>query len=308
MNKITIGIPMALNYYRDYVLWKNFFEYLGIKVITSAPTNKITISNGSKYLVDEACLSLKVFMGHVEYLKDKCDYVLVPRLNCVKKGQKLCTNFTAIYDLCNNVFKDIKFLNYNIDVDKGKSELEAFLVMGKELGFSYLKTLRAYNQAVLQSQKYYKEKLKSFENKLNENKLKILIVGHPYNINDSFIGKGITDYLIKEGCTVLLSDIYDVNYDEKDANFISKKLYWTYNRELMAVISKYKNKIDGIVLLSTFPCGPDSLCNELIIRRVKNIPILNLIVDGGDQDAGLITRLESFLDIIKIRKEHEKNE
>lgn len=307
MNKITIGIPMALNYYRDYVLWKNFFEHLGVKVITSTPTNKITVSNGSKYLVDEACLSLKVFMGHVEDLKDKCDYVLVPRLNCVKKGQKLCTNFTAIYDLCNNVFKDIKFLNYNIDVDKGKSEVEAFLVMGKELGFSYLKTLRAYNQGILQSQKYYKEKLKLFENKLNENKLKILIVGHPYNINDNFIGKGITDYLTKEGCSALLSDIYDVNYDEKDANLISKKLYWTYNRELMAVISKYKNKIDGIVLLSTFPCGPDSLCNELIIRRVKNIPMLNLIVDGGDQDAGLITRLESFLDIIKIRKEHEKN-
>lgn len=307
MDKITIGIPMALNYYRDYVLWKSFFEHLGIKVITSPPTNKITVSNGSKYLVDEACLSLKVFMGHVEYLKDKCDYVLVPRLNCVKKGQKLCTNFTAVYDLCNNVFKDVKFLNYNIDVDKGKSEVEAFLIMGKCLGFSYLKALKAYNQGVLQSKKYYKEKLKSFENKLNENKLKILIVGHPYNINDNFIGKGITDYLTNEGCTVLLSDIYDVNYDEKDANLISKKLYWTYNRELMAVISKYKNKIDGIVLLSTFPCGPDSLCNELIIRRVKNIPMLNLIVDGGDQDAGLITRLESFLDIIKIRKEHEKN-
>ena len=65
MDKITIGIPMALNYYRDYVLWKSFFEHLGIKVITSPPTNKITVSNGSKYLVDEACLSLKVFMGHI---------------------------------------------------------------------------------------------------------------------------------------------------------------------------------------------------------------------------------------------------
>ena len=67
--------------------------------------------------------------------------------------------------------------------------------------------------------------------------------------------------------------------------------------------SFYKNKVDGIILLSTFPCGPDSLCNELIVRNIKNIPILTLIIDDINSNTGIITRLESFTDIIKTRKE-----
>ena len=57
--------------------------------------------------------------------------------------------------------------------------------------------------------------------------------------------------------------------------------------------------------MSSFPCGPDSLVNEIILRRVKGIPILNLVLDGQEGSAGLETRLESFVDIIKIKKEDQ---
>lgn len=304
MRKITIGIPRALDYYRDYILWKSFFKELDIDIILSEPTNRLTVLNGSKYLVDEACLSLKVFMGHVDYLKDKCDYILVPRINCVKKRQKLCTNFTALYDLCANVFPSVKFLNYNVDYDINISEKKAFIKMGKSLGLKKDRIINAYDKAVIESNKYYDNKIKKFKSNLSSDKLKILIVGHPYNINDNYISGSIINYLKKEGCTVLLSDIYNKNYNEEDANRLSEKLYWTYNRELFSVISKYKSKVDGIVLVSTFPCGPDSLCNELIIRKIKDIPMISLIIDSLSEDAGLITRLESFLDIIKTRKDN----
>ena len=61
-------------------------------------------------------------------------------------------------------------------------------------------------------------------------------------------------------------------------------------------------RIDGIIILSTFPCGPDSMVNEIVIRRVKDKPILNLILDGQEGTAGLETRLESFIDIIKYKR------
>ena len=63
--------------------------------------------------------------------------------------------------------------------------------------------------------------------------------------------------------------------------------------------------MDGIILLSTFPCGPDSLCNEMIIRKIKDKPIITIIVDELNNDAGLITRLESFIEILKDKKESE---
>ena len=75
------------------------------------------------------------------------------------------------------------------------------------------------------------------------------------------------------------------------------------NRELLGAISKYHSNVDGIILLTAFPCGPDSMVNEMIIRRIKDRPILNLLLDSQDGNAGIETRLESFIDIIRFRKE-----
>ena len=58
------------------------------------------------------------------------------------------------------------------------------------------------------------------------------------------------------------------------------------------------DKIDGVVFLSSFPCGPDSLVNELVIRRI-NKPYINLIIDDLDSLTGIETRLESFIDILE---------
>ena len=78
---------------------------------------------------------------------------------------------------------------------------------------------------------------------------------------------------------------------------------WIMNRELLGSIYKYHNDVDGLILLTAFPCGPDSMVNEMIIRRVKDLPILNLLLDSQDGNAGIETRLESFIDIIRFRKE-----
>ena len=51
--------------------------------------------------------------------------------------------------------------------------------------------------------------------------------------------------------------------------------------------------------MSVFPCGTDALTNDIAIRKVNNIPTLNIVLDEQQANAGLITRLESFIDIIE---------
>ena len=63
-----------------------------------------------------------------------------------------------------------------------------------------------------------------------------------------------------------------------------------------------------VILITSFPCGPDSLSNEMILRNVK-IPITNLIIDEANSDTGLLTRIESFIDILEERrKNHDERE
>ncbi len=73
----------------------------------------------------------------------------------------------------------------------------------------------------------------------------------------------------------------------------------------MGAITKYKNNVNGIIIISAFPCAPDSITNELIIRKIKNKPIITLIQDEETETTGLITRLESFIDIINKENTYE---
>ena len=46
------------------------------------------------------------------------------------------------------------------------------------------------------------------------------------------------------------------------------------------------------------------MVNEMITRKIKDIPILVLTMDAQDATAGLETRLESYVDILNFKKEH----
>lgn len=308
MNKITIGIPKALLYYKYSELWTSFFEELGCEIIVSPNTSKKILEDGIKFSLDESCMAMKIYMGHVYYLIDKCDYILVPRLKCIKKHEKLCTNFSALYDLVNNIF-DKKLINYNVDVEHKEDELYAFVTMGLSLGFSYRKIVSAYHIAK-EKEKMLKEREISKQKSIiaSSNKIKILLAGHPYNLHDEFIGKQIENVLEKNNIEIIYSDIYDTKYLEQEVKKISPKNYWTYNKEIIGAISHYQELVDGIILITSFPCGPDSLSNEMILRNVK-IPITNLIIDEANSDTGLLTRIESFIDILEERrKNHDERE
>ena len=104
--KIRIGIPRGLLYYRDYILWKTFFEGIGCTLILSPPTNKGIIDKGGNISIDESCLPAKIYLGHVKELSQKCDYILVPRICNYGKGNRVCMKFNGIYDVVNNLFED----------------------------------------------------------------------------------------------------------------------------------------------------------------------------------------------------------
>lgn len=301
----TIGIPKSLLYYKYKDLWLLFFEKLGCITIVSPDTNKEILETGIKYSTDEACMAMKIYMGHVHYLLDKCDYLLVPRLECIKKHEMLCTNFSALYDLVRNTF-DKKIIHYNVDVAKKLEEKKAFQKMGVSLGFSSRKSIKAYKYAKEIMDKKKRDLIDQQEKCLKNSKnIKILLAGHPYNLYDKFIGNPIQAVLEANHIDVIYSDIYDNSNLETEVARISKTNYWTYNKEIMGAISHYENEVDGIILITSFPCGPDSLSNEMIVRNVS-IPITNLIMDEANSDAGLVTRIESFIDILEERrKKHE---
>ena len=181
MNRV--GIPRSLFYYYYGNFWQDFFDSLNIPYILSPISNQEIVNKGIKIASDEMCLSLKNYLGHIDYLKDKCDYILVPRISNFKNSNQTCTNFWAAYDIVKNKFQN-KLLHYNIDLNKGKTLKKGLYKIGKEMGKTKHQIKRAYKYALIKDKKRIKKNHIINLNKLKSDKTKILIVGHPYNLYD----------------------------------------------------------------------------------------------------------------------------
>ena len=302
MDKIKIGIPRSLYYYYFGDLYTNFFKYLDCEVIISPNTNKEILELGSIYSNDEMCLSLKNYIGHIAYLKDKVDYIVIPRIDNYNIDNQTCTNFLSLYDIANNLF-EINILNYNISMSTNETEYKGFLEMGKILKKKHKEIKNAYLRAKIESSNKNDRLIRTNMHNLLSKKIKILLVGHSYNLYDQLIGNPIIDYLNKNNIEIIYSDQFDSVKTNKLSYNLSSECYYKYNKESIGSIEFCKGMIDGVIFISTFPCGPDSLVNELVMRKI-DIPHINIIVDDIDSSVGLVTRLESFIDILKVRKKN----
>jgi predicted nucleotide-binding protein (sugar kinase/HSP70/actin superfamily) len=283
-------------------MWRSFFEELGFEVVVSPNTNKKILDMGINSSIDESCTSAKVFMGHVEWLIGKCDFIFVPRVVSFEDGDATCTKFYGIYDIVRATFPDAKFLHYNIDYDEKQTERKAYLKLGRELGAKNSAVKTAYENAVKALHDFEKNLEEKQEAALRSEKIKVLIVAHPYNIYDKLMGEPIVTALENLGASVLYADIPDSVQMCNKSRALARSMYWRYNKELTGAVDYYKDKVDGIIFMTTFPCGPDSLAIELIMRKIKNIPMTNLIIDSNFGEAGLHTRIESFIDILYERQ------
>lgn len=302
MDKLKVGIPRALFYYYYKDKWLNFFKNLDIDTVVSPPTNKEILNMGSSIANDEMCLSLKIYLGHIYYLKDMCDYILIPRIDNYGLSNQTCTNFLAIYDIVKNLIP-VNILNYNIDFNHHQTELKGFIKIGKKLGKSTKDILASYQKCLSVNNKNHKNKTRINMCKLSKINSKILIVTHPYNIYDNYIGRPIVKILENLNAEVIYSDAFTPKITSDLSKNLSNTLYWKFNKESIGSIELIKNKIDGIIFLSSFPCGPDSIVNELVMRKIK-VPYINIVIDDIDALAGIETRIESFIDIIESRKIH----
>lgn len=306
---MKIGIPKALYYFEYPVLFKSFFEELGIEVVLSDDTDKNIVLNGIFKSIDEECLASKIFLGHIDNLvsrmeDENIDYIFVPRLCTFEDKKTICVKFYALYDICKNLF-NARFITLNIDYEKGENMLKAFIKLGKVLGVPSYKSISAYIKSTKKQKDYDKLKIINQKKLLNSSRnLKILIVAHSYVYNDKYLSYTIKNYLKKLNVDIFYADINNniLKKEEKYKN-ISTSIYWKQNIDLLNGIEEYLKNVDGIIYLSVFPCGTDSLVNELTMRKIKDIPSMNIILDEEDGSAGVYTRLESFVDILESRRD-----
>ncbi|HIQ98258.1 MAG TPA: hypothetical protein IAB23_01070 [Candidatus Scybalocola faecavium] len=300
----TIGIPRGLMFYRNGRLWKKFFENLGFSCIISEKSNREILDAGMSRAIDETCLPFKMYLGHVLELAGKCDAIFIPRMGGYSDREKMCTRYESLPDLVENIFRDLhlNILSVSYDWYTKTTEERVFTELGLNLGKTKKAAKKAYNEAKKYQSRILKERTRRMEGVLETKGTKILLAGHPYVLHDSFIGQELARILKHMGAKVVFTDDLDREAALKRSYHFSKVMPWIINREITGGVMLMRRKVDGIVLVSAYPCGPDALVNDMLVRKVKDIPVLQLTLDAQNGTAGVETRLESFMDIIQYQK------
>lgn len=294
---MKIGIPKGLLYYKYYPFYISFFENLGFEVVTSPDTNEKILNDGIKACVDESCLPVKVFHGHCSYLKDKCDLIFVPRIMQINKDEYICPKFCGLVEMIANSIDNIPPIISEPIYAYGQKELKKWAIKtGRVLKVNRIVINNALKKA-LKAQKNY---ISGINNK-NYSK-KIALIGHPYNIFDEYINMNITDKLNNLGIGVITEENLQEDYINQEVNKLYKKPFWTFVRNSYGFASHMaKNKkVDGIIYVSSFGCGVDSVILELIKNEDEKIPMLEIKLDEQRGEAGIDTRLEAFSDMLQI--------
>ncbi len=299
----TIGFPRALLYHKYHALWAAFFEELGCRTVVSPPTNRRLVDRGVGLAVDESCLPMKVFLGHVAALEGRCDAVFVPRLESLTPDEHLCVKFMGAYDIVRNTMPDLPLVTYDVDAANAVHERESMVRLARRMGAGPVAARRAYARARAAQAEHDGDLADAQEAALaaaraGTGRVRILVVGHSYNLADELIGKPVLSYLTSLGVDVVTSDAIDKARARALSARLSPGIKWTYNKELLGAVELHRESVDGIVFVVTFPCGPDSLMGELCQRRIEGVPVATIVIDELQAEAGLRTRLESFVDVI----------
>ena len=325
--ELIIGIPRGMSYYGNYPFWYGFFSALGFKIVLSDPTTKQTVSEGSALVVTETCLPIKIYLGHILNLINKkgIKNIFVPSLQSIAPKIYNCSKIRGLPDLVRNVVKkDFNIIEPTLDKSAKNQGLYEFLAESvapfgiidmNKIKEASKQGWKVYNNflVMMRAGISYKEALTSaikgkvlLESQERSYPINVALISHGYNIYDERACMKIFDKLDDMDVKVHTSLQLTEKQMEEGIASLGQKLYWANEHEMTGTAGHYlkDNNIDGIITLNSFGCGPDSLMIERIMRKAKeaNKPMLMLTIDEHTGEAGFITRLEAFIDMLYRKK------
>lgn len=297
---MKIGLPQGLLYAKYHTFAETFLEELGAEIVTSPNTNKKILDEGVKCCVDEACLPMKIFHGHVSWLKNRCDAVLIPRFIGIKEKEYICPMFCGLIEMVSNNIPELPAL---IDAPVYSSEYSRLMEWAKKAGGVIQKDENKIAEAFDKAYKAYQSAGAGYNDEGYP--LKIALIGHVYNIYDRFINMNLKKKLNELGIGVMTSEWIDPGDIDTEIKTLFKKPFWTFAGDYYgaAVHLSKTGMADGIIYLSSFSCGIDSVVTELIKNEIGDFPFMILKLDEHTGEAGFDTRIEAFSDMLKRRCE-----
>ena len=305
----SVGLPRALLVYDYAPLLIGFLNALDVKCVLSGQTSKEIMERAIELSYTDSCFPLKLLHGHAAMLDD-VDYILYPC--AIRLGEKdgdenqkySCPLIQASPFIIRNVLgfgerlliPILDFSRGNADVIKNLADVAA------KMGFSRSKGRKAALAGIEAQHRFEVDQTalgrKLLEELQQSDQLGVVLFARSYMAQDSGANLGIAEKLAQLGVVPVPLDFLPLA--SVNPKKYSDRPYWFYESKYIAgaAITEAAPQLYGLAL-TNFGCGPNSFMLRMVEDIMGGKPLGELEIDEHAAEAGIVTRLEAFVDTIK---------
>ena len=306
----TVGLMRSFLAYTFLPLYSTFFSRLGFKIMLSDPGD---ISGAGR---TDAAFCLPAALSHaacLNLLGRRPDFLFAPHVMQEPVPgpptfSRTCVFVQAEPYVLRSAFRreleasGARVLAPILRMQDGLGQArEEFVRLGAELGATRRDAARAFDAARARQARFeaaLKELGRQFLAGLEGGRepLGIVLFGRPYNAFAGEANLGIPHKIASRGVRVIPHDMLPAG----DASGDHPDMYWATGQKLLraARFVRASESLYG-VYVTHFSCGPDSFLVSYFRKIMEGRPSLTLELDQHTADAGLDTRIEAALDIMR---------
>ena len=305
----TVGIQTSFYLHNLFPLYHTFFTHLGLDVLLADKSDR----DGVKMTSSAFCYPGEISHGMFKNLLDKKpDVIFLPKVaqlhvdDCPSKGwakQSTCCMAAHEPYYLQSTFRDISvpLLTPVLDFNEGWGSQEAeFVELGRQLGKDPEISAEAYRKGVANLERFQRRKKELGDKLLKEleedpDAVAVVLFGRTYNAFADEANFGIPRKFASRGVHIIPFEC--LRYEQEESLW---NMSWAAGHDIIRgarFVKKHPQLFAAFV--TNFSCGPDSFLVGYVRDIMGNKPSLTLELDNHTADAGVNTRVEAFLDIVR---------
>jgi predicted CoA-substrate-specific enzyme activase len=296
--RLTIGVPRASASLASLPFWAAFFGSLGHRPVLSPASSEETLALGLKHLAVGVCLPIKLAAGHVHALASRgVDLVFAPSIVNLPGGeadQAWSCPYAMAVPFMVGANRDARFLAPMLSTHDEEAFLDGWEPHLEKLGNTREEVRDAFHAALLAEDEVRVRFVRRARELLDggDYRYAFAILGKPYNTLDAYMNLSLVERLRRLGVLAIPQKFLPIETDG-----LRSELPWRFSGEI-EIAADAIARVEGIhpVIVSNFGCGPDAFTLKRVDDLLGAKPHLLLEFDEHRGEAGVVTRIEAFLD------------
>ncbi|RAK08502.1 putative nucleotide-binding protein (sugar kinase/HSP70/actin superfamily) [Halanaerobium saccharolyticum] len=274
------------------------------------------------------------------------DYIFLPRFHSIRKGVVFCPKIIGLPDMIKHSLPGLEAEIIADQIDSKSDDIaqisnhqqlaEIFSIPKKEMkkaltkasnfwqryrnllyqgylinDFSRLEDLEGLEKLISKfenEKKIPQSQRKEIVTPGNEEVVDIAVIGYGYNVSDQYLNMDILNKLKEMGVRIHTFSMVAAEIIEKELSKLRKPMFWEFTNKLYGAAEHYlkNDQIDGVIHLTAFGCGPDSMLGQILEIDAKEYDkaFMTLRIDEQTGESHIITRIEAFIDLLRLKKEN----